>query len=49
MMRKSLRRMLERLRAATGARLGEGASIRSGLQEPQRMQPLLTPARKRSS
>ena len=49
MMRKSLKRLLERLRAATGARLGAGASIRSGLQEPQRMQTLLAPARRRSS
>jgi hypothetical protein len=48
-MRKSLRRLLERLRAATGTRLGKGASIRSGMQEPQRMQPLLAPARTRSS
>jgi hypothetical protein len=46
-MRKSLKRLLERLRAATGTRLGKGASIRTGLQEPQRMQPL--PARERST
>jgi hypothetical protein len=44
-MRKSLRKLLERLRTATGVTLGKGASIRSGLQEPQRMQPLLAPAR----
>jgi len=48
-MRKSLKRLLGRLRTATGTRLGKGAAIRSGLQEPQRMQPLLAPARTRST
>jgi hypothetical protein len=47
-MRKSLKRLLERLRAATGTRLGKGASIRNGVQEPQRMQPLLARARSTS-
>jgi hypothetical protein len=48
-MRKSLRRLLERLRTATGTTLGKGASIRSGLQEPQRIQTLLAPARTRAA
>jgi len=49
MMRKSLRRLLDRLRAATnGTPLRKGASIRGGLSEPQRMQVLLVPARTRS-
>jgi len=46
-MRKSLRRVLERVRAATRGRFRKGASLRGALQEPQRMQALLVPARTR--
>jgi hypothetical protein len=38
-MRKSLKRVLNRLRTAAG-RLGEPISVRGGLQAPQRMQAL---------
>jgi hypothetical protein len=38
-MRKSLKRVLDRLRTATG-RLGEPTSMRRGLQVPQRTQAL---------
>jgi hypothetical protein len=48
MMRKSLRRVLKRLRAATNARVRRRESVRGGLQQPQRMQGLLVPARTRS-
>ena len=44
-MRKSLRRVLERLRTATAGRFRMPTSVRGGLQEPQRMQPVLVPAR----
>jgi hypothetical protein len=45
-MKKSLRRVLDRLRVATnGAFRGSGRPVRGGLQEPQRMQALLEPAR----
>jgi hypothetical protein len=47
MMRKSLRRVLERLRAAVGGTLRKGTSVRGGLQEPQRMHVLPAPARVR--
>ena len=47
-MRKSLRRALDRLRAATnGVFRRGGGSVRVGVQEPQRMQALLVPARTR--
>lgn len=44
-MKKSLRRILERLRAATNGTFAKRTNIRGGLQEPQRMQPLLVPVR----
>jgi hypothetical protein len=44
-MRKRLRRVLERLRAGTAGRLRIPTSVRGGLQEPQRMQPVVVPAR----
>jgi len=47
-MRKSLRRVLERLRAATNGALGKRVSTRGGVHEPQRMQPVLVPARSAS-
>jgi len=37
-MKKSLQRVLERLRKATKERFGRPSSIRGGLQSPQRMQ-----------
>ncbi len=46
MMRKSLRRVLERLRAATSGSVRRGTAVRGGLQEPQRMQALPLLARK---
>jgi hypothetical protein len=48
MMKKSLRRVLDRLRSAAKGRLREGTSIRAGLQGPQRVQGPLAPARVRS-
>jgi hypothetical protein len=39
-MKKTLRRVLERLRAVTDGMHRKRASVRSGLGEPQRMQPL---------
>jgi len=47
LMRKSLRRVLEWLRAATSRTPRKRASIRGGLQQPQRMHALLVPARTR--
>ncbi|HEX5247868.1 MAG TPA: hypothetical protein VFW41_12150 [Gaiellaceae bacterium] len=44
-MKKSLRRLLERLRAATNGTFGKRTHVRGGLQETQRMQPALAPAR----
>jgi hypothetical protein len=44
-MRKSLRRVLERLRAASDGRFQRRTSIRGGVEQPQRMQMLLAPAR----
>ena len=44
-MRKSLRRVLERLRAATNGALGKQVSTRGGVREPQRMHSVLVPAR----
>jgi len=39
-MRKTLKRVLERLRAATNGTFGKRTHVRGGLQEPQRMQPV---------
>jgi hypothetical protein len=39
-MRKSLKRVLDRLRTATAGRLRKPTSARGGLQVPQRMQAL---------
>jgi hypothetical protein len=39
-MRKSLKRVLDRLRTAAGGRLRKPTSVRGGLQLPQRMQAL---------
>lgn len=44
-MRKTLRRVLERLRAATNGTFGKRERQGGGLQDPQRMQPVLVPAR----
>ena len=46
-MRKSLKRFLERLRSATGERVGKAKSVRGGLQVPQRMQALSASTRTR--
>ena len=46
-MRKSLRRVLERLRAATDGKLRPRTAVRGGLQEPQRSQLIPAPARSR--
>jgi hypothetical protein len=45
-MRKSLKRVLDRLRTAAG-RLGKPTSVRGGLQSPQRMQALSPSTRRR--
>ncbi|MFL5962640.1 MAG: hypothetical protein ACJ757_07095 [Gaiellaceae bacterium] len=47
-MSKSLRRVLERLRVATNGAFGRQLSTRGGVQGPQRMQPVLVPARSAS-
>lgn len=39
-MRKSLKRVLERLRNATSGKVGKPTSVRGGLQVPQKMQAL---------
>jgi hypothetical protein len=44
-MKKTLRRVLERLRGATSGKFRSPTSVRGGLQEPQRMQPVTEPAR----
>jgi hypothetical protein len=44
-MRKTLKRVLERLRTATNARFRKPTSVRDGLQLPQRMQALCATAR----
>jgi hypothetical protein len=36
-MRKTLKRALDRLRTAAGAKFGKSTSARDGLQEPQQM------------
>jgi hypothetical protein len=46
-MMKSLRRMLDRLRAATNGTIRKRTATRTGLQEPQQMQALPVPARVR--
>jgi len=45
--RKSLKRILDRLRTATTGRVGKATSVRGGLREPQRMQAVGAPARTR--
>ena len=47
-MKKSLRRVLERLRAATNGTFGKPKHVRGSLQEHQRMQPALVPVRSTS-
>jgi hypothetical protein len=47
-MKKSLRRVLDRLRTATKGMLHKGTSIRGGLQEPQRIEAVPAPVRVRS-
>ncbi len=47
-MRKSLRRVLDRLRAATNGTFGKRLPVRGGMQEPQRMQLVLVPVRSAS-
>jgi hypothetical protein len=47
-MKKTLKRILDRLRTATNGRSRKPTSARGGLQLPQRMQPLEAPARTRS-
>ncbi len=44
-MRKSLQRILDRLRTVTNGRFRKPTAARDGLQEPQRLQPLSVPAR----
>ncbi len=44
-MKKSLRRVLERLRAATNGTFGKRTHTRGGLQQPQRMLPVAVPVR----
>jgi hypothetical protein len=46
-MRKSLKRVLDRLRAAAGGRVRNPTSVRGGLQVPQRMQALSASIRTR--
>ena len=44
-MRKTLRRVLERLRAATNGTFRRDERGHGALKEPQRMEPMLVPAR----
>ena len=44
-MKKTLRRVLDRLRTATNGKFRSPTSVRGGLQEPQRMHPVTVPAR----
>lgn len=44
-MKKTLRRVLDRLRTAANGKFRAPTSVRGGLQEPQRMQPVAVPAR----
>jgi hypothetical protein len=46
-MRKSLKRVLDRLRTAAGGRHAKPTSVRGGLQLPQRMQALSASTRTR--
>ena len=46
-MRKSLKRVLDRLRTAAGGRFGRATSVRGGVQQPQRMQALSLSTRTR--
>jgi hypothetical protein len=46
-MKKSLKRLLARLRTATGGEFRKPSSARRGLQEPQRMQAVPVRARPR--
>jgi hypothetical protein len=46
-MRKSVKRVLDRLRTATNGILGKRTAARGGLQEPQQLQALPVPARVR--
>ena len=46
-MGNSLKRVLDRLRTATGERFGKPTSVRGGLQVPQRMQALSASTRPR--
>jgi len=47
MMRKSLKRVLDRLRAASNGMFGKRTATRGGLQEPQQLQALPVPVRAR--
>jgi len=47
-MRKSLKRVLARLRAATNGTFRKGLSARAGLQEPHRLQTVPATVRARS-
>jgi hypothetical protein len=47
-MRKSLKRVLDRQRAKTNDALRKRTSVRAGLQDPSRMQGTLTPVHGRS-
>jgi hypothetical protein len=46
-MRKSLKRVLEQLRAATGGMLRKRTATRAGVQDPQQLQAVLLSARVR--
>ena len=46
-MRKSLKRLLDRLRAGSNGMVGKSSSLRAGLQEPQRIEARPAPARVR--
>jgi len=48
MTRKSLKRVLDRLRAKTNGAFRNRTSVRGGLQEPQRLQPVPARVRGRS-
>ncbi len=47
-MRKTLKRVLDRLRAATNGTFRNRTAVRGGLQEPQRVEALPAPVRVRS-
>jgi len=46
-MRKTLKRMLDRVRAATEGVLGKRTATRDGVQEPQQLQAIPVPDRAR--